>query len=214
MTSPDRDVTLPVPSPLARLVAWLTGVATGNDPLAVFTTIGRHRRLFRWWLPFAASLLRGGRLARGDTELLILRTAWNCGARYEWVQHVPLAWRAGLSSTTIAAVVEGPASTGWTSRQRLLLEAADELHGARVVSEPTWKRLSEHLTLEQRMELCFVVGHYGMLAMTLNSLGVEPEPSALRKLDSATVSLAARLADRLRSGREESPGRPGTDANR
>jgi alkylhydroperoxidase family enzyme len=204
LTSPGRVVTLPAPSPSARLVAWLTGVATGNDPLAVFTTIGAHRRLFRWWLPFATSLLRGGRLARADTELLILRTAWNCAAWYEWVQHVPLASRAGLSSATIAAVVEGPASTGWTARQRLLLEATDELHGARVVSEPTWTRLSAQLTVEQCMELCFVVGHYEMLAMTLNSLGVEPEPSAVRKLDPPSTSLAARLADRLRSARAES----------
>ncbi len=201
MTSPGRAATLPAPSPLARLVARLSGMATGNDPLRVFSTIGRHRRLFRWWLPFAGSLLRGGRLARADTELLILRTAWNCGAWYEWVQHVPLASKAGLSSTRIAAVAEGPAHTEWTSRQRLLLEATDELHAARVVNERAWQRLSEHLTVEQCMELCFVVGHYEMLAMTLNSLGVEPEPSAVRKLDATSAALAARLAYRLRLAR-------------
>jgi hypothetical protein len=30
--------------------------------------------------------------------------------------------------------------------------------------------------------LCLLVGHYEMLAMTLNSLGVEPEPTSLTKL--------------------------------
>jgi alkylhydroperoxidase family enzyme len=203
LTSPGRQVTIPDPSPSARLVAWLTGVATGNDPLMVFSAIGGHRRLFRWWLPFAGSLLRGGRLARADTELLILRTAWNCGGWYEWVQHVPLASKAGLSAMRIAAVAEGPAHTEWTARQRLLLEATDELHGAGVVSDRTWKRLSEHLSVEQCIELCFVVGHYEMLAMTLNSLGVEPEPSAVQKLDAPSASLAARLADRLCSARGE-----------
>jgi alkylhydroperoxidase family enzyme len=201
LTWTGREATLPRPSPSARLVAWLSGVATGNDPLLVFSTIGRHRRLFRWWLPFAGSLLRGGRLATADTELLILRTAWNCDGWYEWVQHVPLVSRAGLSATRIAAVAEGPSHTEWTSRQRLLIEAADELHGARVVSTGTWKRLSQHLTFEQCMELCFVVGHYEMLAMALNSLGVKPESSAVRKLDPVSTSLAARLADRLRSAR-------------
>ncbi len=196
-----RKVTLPAPSPLARLVAWLSGVATGNDPLLVFSTLGRHRRLFRWWLPFAGSLLWGGQLGRADTELLILRTAWNSGGWYEWVQHVPLAWRAGLSASKIAAVAEGPANTEWTSRERLLLKAADELHGNQVVNEQTWKMLSQHLTAEQCIELCFVVGHYEMLAMALNSLGVEPEPSAVRKLDVVSASLTGRLAHRLRSAR-------------
>jgi alkylhydroperoxidase family enzyme len=176
-------------------------MATGNDPLRVFSTIGGHRRLFRWWLPFAASLLRGGQLGRSDTELLILRTAWNCGGWYEWVQHVPLASRAGLSATRIAAVTEGPAHAAWTTRQRLLLQAADELHGARVVNERTWTALLEHLTVEQCIEMCFVVGHYEMLAMTLNSLGVEPEASALDKLGMASASVAGLLADRLLSAR-------------
>ncbi len=203
LTSSGPVVTLPPPSPLARLVARLSGMATGNDPLRVFSTIGGHRRLFRWWLPFAGSLLQGGRIGRADTELLILRTAWNSGAWYEWVQHVPLASKAGLSSTSIASVADGSPHKEWTTRQRLLLEAADELHAARVVNERTWERLSEHLTVEQCIELCFVVGHYEMLAMTLNSLGVEPEASAVRKLDAASASLAARLAHRLRSARAD-----------
>ena len=46
------------------------------------------------------------------------------------------------------------------------------------------------------IELCFLVGHYEMLAMTLNSLGVQPEPSALRILDGR----AAEVADVLRAG--------------
>jgi len=200
-TSPGLDMPLPAPSPSAQLVAWLSGVATGNDPLVVFTTIGRHRRLFRWWLPFAGSLLRGGRLAPADTELLILRTSWNCCGWYEWVQHVPLASRAGLSSARIAAAAEGPANAEWTARQRVLLEATDELHGARVITEGTRKRLSEHLTVEQCLELCFVVGHYEMLAMTLNTLGVEPELSAVGKLDPESALLAGRLADHLRTAR-------------
>jgi alkylhydroperoxidase family enzyme len=186
---------------LARLVAGVGGLVTGNSPLRVFTAIGSHRRLFRWWLPFAASLLRGGRLASTDTELLILRTAWNCEAWYEWVQHVPLARRSGLSPKVISAVAEGPAHPGLTWRQRLLLEVTDELHGGRVVTEPTWKRLSSQLTVEQCIEVCFVVGHYEMLAMSLNSLGVEPEDSAVGKLDAAAESAAGHLAERLRVAR-------------
>jgi alkylhydroperoxidase family enzyme len=179
----------------------VAGLATGNDRLRVFTTIGWHRRLSRWWLPFSGSLLLRGLLPRADTELLILRTAWNCGSWYEWVQHVPLAARRGLNAAHIAGSAEGPIYPLWTAHQRLLVEAADQLHTNRVIDDSTWQRLAAHLSIEQCEELCFLVGHYEMLAMTLNSLGVEPETSALRQLDPAAATLAARLAERLRRSR-------------
>ena len=117
------------------------------------------------------------------------------------MQHVPLAARAGLSSTEIAGVAEGPSRPQWTPRQRVLIEAADELHQVRVIGDRTWERLSALLSTEERNEMCFVIGHYEMLAMTLNSLGVEPEDSARRQLDPTAAALAARLAERLQQSR-------------
>jgi alkylhydroperoxidase family enzyme len=158
-------------------------------------------------LPFASSLLLRGLLPRTDTELLTLRTAWNCASWYEWVHHVPLATNAGLSSAEIAGAAEGLRHSDWTPRQLVLLEAADELHAARVITDSTWERLSEHLTPEECIETCFLVGHYEMLAMVLSSLGVEPEAGALRKLDSTAGGLAGRLADdmaRLRTAGAQS----------
>jgi alkylhydroperoxidase family enzyme len=32
-----------------------------------------------------------------------------------------------------------------------------------------------HLSETELIELCMLVGHYEMLAMTINSLGIEPE---------------------------------------
>jgi hypothetical protein len=83
----------------------------------------------------------------------------------------------------------------------VLIEAADELHRVRVIGDRTWERLSALLSTEERIEVCFVIGHYEMLAMTLNSLGVEPETSALRQLDPTAAALAARLAERLQYSR-------------
>ena len=55
------------------------------------------RRLFRPFLAFNLRLMPRGRLDRRDSEALILRTAWLCGSRYEWIQHRALARRAGLT---------------------------------------------------------------------------------------------------------------------
>jgi hypothetical protein len=46
-----------------------------------------------------------------------------------------------------------------------------------------------------------LVGHYEMLAMTLNSLGVEAEPSALASLDAGAAGTAGRLAAALTRAR-------------
>ncbi|MET1003124.1 MAG: carboxymuconolactone decarboxylase family protein [Acidimicrobiia bacterium] len=176
--------------PVAGPVASLAAVLTRGDPPRIFTTLARHPRLFRRWLVFASSFLVRSELPRADVELVVLRTAWACRSRYEWAQHVSLAGGAGLPPATIARIPDGPDADGWTPRQALLLRAVDELHDHRVVTDATWTALAEELSERQLIELCFLVGHYEMLAMTLNSLGVEPEASALGRL-AGTVSDAA-----------------------
>jgi alkylhydroperoxidase family enzyme len=118
-----------------------------------------------------------GRLARVDTELVILRVAHNAGSEYEWGHHERLGKRAGLTVEEIARVRSGPAAVGWSERQRLLLAAADEMHadGRGRISDATWAGLAADLDEPRLIELCMLIGHYEMLAMTLNSLGVEPE---------------------------------------
>jgi alkylhydroperoxidase family enzyme len=200
MTAPSVRVPPAAPRalrPLARLTAAVTARATGGEPLRVFTTLGRHPRLFRAWLRLGASLMFRGELPRADRELVTLRVAWRCGSWYEWVQHVDLAGRAGMTADEIARAVDGTPAAGWGPRQRVLLRAADELHDHRVVTDRTWQALSDELSERQVIELCMLVGHYEMLAMTLNSLGVEPEPSALARLSGAPAAVAAELRDGL-----------------
>ncbi len=156
-------------------IVRLIGAATGGTPPNVFTTLARHRRLFRRWLRFAGALMPGGRLPRADTELLILRVAHNTECDYEWGHHERLGRQAGLSQADVERVREGPAATGWSARQQVLLQAADELHADRSLSDETWTGLRPLLSDEELIELCMLVGHYEMLAMTLNSLQVEPD---------------------------------------
>jgi alkylhydroperoxidase family enzyme len=184
-------------SPVARLTTALTARATHGEPLRIFATLGRHPRLFRSWLRFAATLMFRGELPRADRELITLRTAWRCGSWYEWVQHAALARRAGLGPRDIERIVDGAAVAGWRPRQRLLLQAADELHDRRAITDRTWQALRAELTDRQLIELCLLVGHYEMLAMTLNSLGVEPESSAVRQLTGAAAKAADHLRDQL-----------------
>jgi AhpD family alkylhydroperoxidase len=156
-------------------IARLAGLASRGRPPHIFTTLARHRGLFRRWLWFAGALMPGGKLPRAETELVILRVAHNTGCEYEWSHHERLGRRAGLGAEEIARVREGAAAPGWSSRQVMLLDAADELHVDGVIGDELWGRLSGALNEVELIELCLLIGHYEMLAMTLNSLRVEPD---------------------------------------
>jgi AhpD family alkylhydroperoxidase len=157
------------------LIARALGAATGGGPPHLFTTLARHRRLFRRWLRFAGGLMPGGKLPRADSELVILRVAHNCGCLYEWEHHERIAPTTGLSAEDVARVRDGAEAEGWSKRQELLLRAADELHAERTIQSALWAELSGILSEVELIELCMLVGHYEMLAMTLNALRVQPD---------------------------------------
>ncbi len=163
---------------IGRVNALIVGViarASGGGAPNVFTTLARHRALFRVWLMFAGRLMPRGKLPRVDTELLILRTAHNCSCEYEWHHHARIGQLAGLTADEVARIRDGADGDGWTARRALLLRAADELHNDRFVSAPVWEELRKHLSDVELIELCMLVGHYEMLAMTINSLRVQPD---------------------------------------
>jgi alkylhydroperoxidase family enzyme len=158
-------------------VARVAALPFGGRPPHIFTTLGRHRRLFRRWLPFAGALMPRGVLPRTETELVILRVAHNCASEYEWRHHERLGVQAGLSREEIDRVRDGPGADGWTDRRRSLLRAVDELHRDRTISDEVWAALRPAYSDAELIELCMLAGHYEMLAMTLNALAVQPDPS-------------------------------------
>jgi alkylhydroperoxidase family enzyme len=156
----------------------LSGVRIADAPDAptanIFATLVRHPGLFRRWLPFGGKLLTGKLPAR-DRELLILRTGWLCQAEYEWAQHRLIARSVGISDEEIERVREGPDASGWDPFEATLLQAADELHAGARISDATWDALARRYDERQLIEVPMIVGHYHMVAFTLNSLGVPIE---------------------------------------
>lgn len=176
---------------LSSAITWVLGAATGGGPPNVFTTLARHRGLFRPWLRFAGALMPGGRLPRDETELLILRAAHNCGCDYEWHHHERLGREAGLTPDDIARVRRGPGDPGWEAGRALLLRAADELHASRTISDELWAALRRDRSDTELIEICMLVGHYEMLAMTINALGVQPDPPPTGRMTPAARVIQA-----------------------
>lgn len=158
---------------------WSDALRTVLDgmgrPMNIFTTLGRHPKLFEAWSRFGGRLLMRGTLPPRDRELAILRTATNTGSRYEWAQHVRIGRAAGLSDEEIEAAGGNLDEHDWDPGERLVLEAADELHRTNDLSDATWERLAERYDEHQLIEFPLLVGHYVMVAFALNSLRVQIE---------------------------------------
>lgn len=67
---------------------------------------------------------------------------------------------------------------GW----RRSLRAADELVADGARSDENWSLAREWASEDELLELCMLVGHYVMVAMTLNSVGVQLEDEFVAQL--------------------------------
>lgn len=162
---------------LNTVLVRVAGAVIGREVPHVFTALARHPRLFRRWLLFAGGLMPGGRLPRAETELAILRVARNSGCDYEWDHHARIGRRAGLTAAEIERVRTEPApGPDWGGRKALVLRAADALHADGAIGDALWAELAAAFDERELIELCLLVGHYEMLAMTLNTLRVQLDP--------------------------------------
>jgi alkylhydroperoxidase family enzyme len=126
-----------------------------------------------------------GQLPRRDTELVILRVAWQCRSAYEWHQHVPIALRVGLSLDEVAGVVDSPPGDGFTERQRALLAVSDELLARRALSDTTWSAVQATLSDREAIELCLLIGNYQGLASAIGGLAIQIEHDLAGRADPA-----------------------------
>tara|TARA_B100001750_G_scaffold231681_1_gene230084 strand:+ start:131 stop:679 length:549 start_codon:yes stop_codon:yes gene_type:complete len=143
----------------------------GGRVFNVFGTLIHHPDLFRRWLVFANHVLGKSTIDVRQREVLILRTAKLVDSEYEWGQHVVIAKEAGLNDDEIQAIETS--GDGLDQVEQLLCDVADELTRDKVLSADVWAKLNEHFDTRQVMDIVFTVGQYTMLAMALNTFGVQ-----------------------------------------
>ncbi|WP_158893391.1 carboxymuconolactone decarboxylase family protein [Amycolatopsis anabasis] len=165
-----RELGLPV-----WLFTRLAALRTKTRPPRLFTVLGRHRRLFRGWLHFAATMMPGGLLPRRDSELVILRVAALRENRYELEHHRRLAAAAGLTGDEIARVVDVGTQWDWGDRDAALLRAVDALQADRDLDDTRWAELRRNLSEKECLEFCLLVTHYDLLATVITTLRIEPD---------------------------------------
>ena len=84
-----------------------------------------------------------------------------------------MARSAGVTDEEVARIAKGPNANGWSSFDRALLRAVDELLRDAYISERTWAYIDARYETEQLMDLVFTVGQYNLVSMALKSFRVE-----------------------------------------
>jgi 4-carboxymuconolactone decarboxylase len=141
------------------------------------STLVRHPDLTRAYMPLSVHLKVGSTLPEHLREVLILRLADRTKCEYQLVHHIAIASSVGMTQSEITAAINGSTDDPLT---RLVFAAIDELLGQFQVSEATWTALAEHLDEQACMDLVLTIAGYTMLAMWINSFGVEVEDAAWR----------------------------------
>jgi 4-carboxymuconolactone decarboxylase len=149
-------------------------VAAGN----AVSTFVNHPDLTRSYLTFSFYLLTRSTLAPRLRELAVLRIAHLTSCAYEWDEHVVIGKNTGLTDHDIAALQRGDADDEF---DRTILAAVDELAEATRISDATWAALSTRFDKRELMDFVFTVGGYHMLAMALNTFGVQPAAATSKK---------------------------------
>ena len=134
------------------------------------------------WHPLLRSpeVLRRGR-AMGDylrydsalppelSEFLILLTAREWTAQYEWHAHGPIALEAGIAPSIVSAIAEGRRPDSMTAEQAILHALFTELHRNRSVSDTTYAQAVDAFGERGVIDALGIVGYYTMLAMIMNT---------------------------------------------
>jgi 4-carboxymuconolactone decarboxylase len=141
-----------------------------DDASNILSTFVRHPALTKEFLRFNVHLLFRSTLPPRLRELAILRVAHRTDSEYEWVQHVKIGMREGLTEAEIAGVARGVAADEF---DRTVLTGVDELMDNFELSDATWSALSERLDERQRMDFVFTIGCYVTVAMALKTFGIE-----------------------------------------
>lgn len=141
----------------------------------LYGILARNPGLARRYLAFSGKLFTRGKLEPRTREIAILRTAWRCGSDYEWGQHERIAQELGLSGDEVRAVAEEVPDARWSSFDRAVMAACDELVAVHCIGDRTWAELCRELDDARMIELVMLVGNYVMLAGLLASAGAERE---------------------------------------
>ena len=145
--------------------------------LNVFRMMAHAENGFRPLVGLGTAILARQQLSPKLRELTILRVAMLSDARYEWVQHVPIAQATGATAAQIAALERGEITADtFDATERAVLRFATEVLCDVRASEAAFTEVARHLSAQEIVELVVTVGYYMLIARILETTAVDLDP--------------------------------------
>jgi len=152
-------------------------------PLNIFRIMAHAETCFRPLLRLGTAILSKQRVSGKLRELAILRVAKLSPARYEWVQHVPIARAVGVSAAQIEALDrDDVAAACFAPEEQLVLRFTTEVVRNVGASDATFAEMAGRFTPQEIVELILAIGFYMTMARLMETTQIDLEADAGTKI--------------------------------
>jgi alkylhydroperoxidase family enzyme len=160
---------IPYPSPIEN-ESGIYGPLTNGQQIA------RHLapKVLEGVTAMSSALMRHGLLPAPLRELIIVRTGYHAGSRYEVVQHASLAERHGVSRAKLEALAYVDPQ-GLDPKERAAIRFVDELLDRTRPRDEILGELKGYFGYPEIFEIIFITGNWWTLARMLETAGIPLE---------------------------------------
>ncbi|MGA1827958.1 carboxymuconolactone decarboxylase family protein [Microbacterium sp.] len=155
----------------------------------VFRVMAWNPKLLSRFNVFAGYFYTKSHLSPRERRLVIIRTAWQRDSMYELANHVVWARDAKEFGEDELASLQMREPEGWDEREQLLIELVDAMTTANSVPGEVMAGAAGSMTEPELVEVFFLSGLYGGLAVFINSMNIALEPKPQE--ESARLSLSS-----------------------
>src|SRR3981081_3937961 len=107
-------------------------------------------------------------------EMALIMTDQFWSSQYEWFAHAPLAFKAGLDPSIVAAIGAGRKPDNMKDDEAIVWEFTTQLRRDHAVDDTIYAKALEKFGEQGIMDLIAVNGYYDVVSMTLNVARVAP----------------------------------------
>jgi alkylhydroperoxidase family enzyme len=157
---------IPYPSSIAN-ESGLYGPLTNGQRIARHLTSS----VLEGVTAMSSALMRRGVLPPALRELIIVRTGYHAGSRYEVIQHASLAERLGVSRAKLEALAYVEPQ-GLDPKERAAIRFVDELLERTRPRDEVLGEMNEYFGYPEIFEIIFVTGNWWTLARMLETAGI------------------------------------------
>jgi alkylhydroperoxidase family enzyme len=154
--------------------------------LNIFKMMAHAETCFRPLLQLGTAILSEQQLDPKLRELAILRIAQLSDARYEWVQHEPIARGTGASEAQVTALGRGAIDDPCFDRaEALVLRFTTEVVESVKASDATFAEMQRYFSPREIVELLLAIGFYMTIARLAETTAVDVDaPAGMTVVDS------------------------------